>query len=88
MDFTDLIRKRRMVRHFTDEPVPVETARRLIALAQRAQSAGHAQRISFVLVTEEATLRRIALLAHEEAYPRSFISEAPIQIVICADETR
>jgi len=90
MQFHDVVRKRRMVRHFTAEPVPGEVVDRLIEAAQHAPSAGFSQGISFVAVTEEAMRKRVAELAGEEIYVRGgmhpFISEAPVQIVICASE--
>ena len=38
VEFIDVVRKRRMVRNFTDESVPQETLERIIATAQRAPS--------------------------------------------------
>ena len=90
MQFQDVVRKRRMVRHFTAEPVPDEVVERLVEAAQHAPSAGFSQGISFVAVTDEATRKQVAALAGEEMYVRGgmhpFISEAPVQIVICASE--
>jgi len=68
MEFADVVRKRRMVRHFTPEPVPTEIVERIVRTAQRAPSAGYSQGISFVLVTDPATRRRIAEIAGEEYY--------------------
>lgn len=85
----DVVRKRRMVRHFTDEPVPWETVERIIGAAQRAPSAGFSQGVSFVAVTAPETRKQVAELAGEEGYVQGgsgfhpFISEAPVQIVIC-----
>jgi nitroreductase len=88
MDFQDVVRKRRMVRHFTDEPVPVETVEIIVRLAQRAPSAGFSQGVSFVMVTDAGTRKRVAELAGEESYQGfdPFISEAPVQIVLCTSE--
>jgi len=90
MDFAEVIRRRRMVRGFTDEPVPWETVQRLVRAAQRAPSAGYSQGISFVAVTEPAGRRDVAALAGETWYRRAghrpFISEAPVQLVVCAGE--
>jgi nitroreductase len=41
-----------MVRGFTDRPVPWATVERLVRAAQRAPSAGFAQGVSFVAVTD------------------------------------
>jgi nitroreductase len=90
MDFQDVVRKRRMVRHFTDEPVPWETVERIVEAAQRAPSAGFSQGVSFVAVTDPDTRRRVAGLCGEQGYIDGgfapFISEAPVQIVILTSE--
>ena len=90
MEFAEVVRKRRMVRHFTPESVPVETIERIVALAQRAPSAGYSQGVSFVLVTDAERRKQVAVLAGEGGYVESgmhpFISEAPVQLVICTSE--
>jgi nitroreductase len=92
MDFADVVRKRRMVRHFTPEPVPWETVERIVAMAQRAPSAGFSQGVSFVAVTDPAARKRVAQIAGEEGYTQGglgfdpFISGAPVQIVVCTSE--
>lgn len=79
-----------MVRHFTPEPVPIEAVERIVEMAQHAPSAGFSQGVSFVLVTDAEMRRRIAVLADEEGYVSRgmdpFISEAPVQIVVCTSE--
>lgn len=88
VDFQDVVRRRRMVRHFTDEPVPVETVENIVRLAQRAPSVGFSQGVSFVMVTDAGTRRRVAELAGEDSYQGfdHFISEAPVQIILCTSE--
>ncbi|MDQ2743700.1 MAG: nitroreductase family protein [Chloroflexota bacterium] len=90
MDFHDVVRKRRMVRHFTAQPVPDETVARIVEAAQHAPSAGFSQGVSFVAVTEQATRQRVAQIAGEDLYVADgmhpFISEAPVQIIICTSE--
>jgi nitroreductase len=90
MDFTEVIRKRRMVRNFTDEPVPDAVIERIVAAGQRAPSAGFSQGISYVVVTDPDTRRAIGEIAGEEGYVEAgfdpFISGAPVQIVICTSE--
>ncbi|HEX2184643.1 MAG TPA: nitroreductase family protein [Chloroflexota bacterium] len=91
MRFADVVRRRRMVRGFTAQPVPWETVERLVRTTQRAPSAGYSQGISFVAVTSEAGRRRIAEVAGESWYTRAghrpFISEAPVHLVLCAGES-
>lgn len=90
MDFTEVVRKRRMVRHFSSEAVPWETVERIIEAAQHAPSAGFSQGVSFVAVTDEGKRKQVAEIAGEEVYTagghHTFISEAPVQIVVCTSE--
>ena len=43
MDLRDILRRRRMVRHYTGDPVPRETLERIAATVRRAPSAGFSQ---------------------------------------------
>jgi len=43
MEFHDVIRRRRMVRAYTDEPVAEDSVERILAAANRAPSAGFSQ---------------------------------------------
>jgi nitroreductase len=43
MEFEDVIRRRRMVRAYTDEPVAEESVERILAAANKAPSAGFSQ---------------------------------------------
>ena len=91
MQFAAVVRRRRMVRGFANQPVPWETVERLVRTAQRAPSAGFSQGISFVAVTTPAGRQGIAELAGEAWYTRAghrpFISEAPVHLVLCAGES-
>lgn len=79
-----------MVRHFGPEPVPWETVERIVETAQHAPSAGFSQGVSFVAITDAEKRRRVAEIAGEEHYVggghHQFISEAPVQIVVCTSE--
>jgi nitroreductase len=91
MEFSEIVRKRRMVRHFTPEPVAPEVIDRMLALARHAPSAGFTQGQSFVVVTRPDLKREIARLCGEdEGYVQAgfhpFISEAPVLIVACTSE--
>lgn len=89
-DFAEVVRKRRMVRNFTDEPVAPEVLERIIATAQRAPSAGFSQGVVFVSVTDADTRLAIGRIGGEEHYVEGgfdpFISGAPVQVVICTNE--
>ncbi|MFD7655600.1 nitroreductase family protein [Actinosynnema sp. NPDC059797] len=57
MEFQDVVRRRRMVRRFTDEPVPDESVLRIMRNAVRGPSAGFSQGQAF-LVLRDAELER------------------------------
>lgn len=90
MEFQDVLRKRRMVRNFTSQPVANDVVERIVAAGQHAPSAGFSQGVVYVVVTEEATRKAIGEIAGEENYVAGgfdrFISGAPVQIIICTCE--
>ncbi|HKV84703.1 MAG TPA: nitroreductase family protein [Ktedonobacterales bacterium] len=90
MDFADVVRKRRMVRHFSGEPVAPEVVDRILDLARHAPSAGFTQGQSFVVVTDPELRRKIAALCGEDEYVVSgfhpFISGAPVLLIPCTSE--
>jgi nitroreductase len=90
MDFSEVVLKRRMVRHFRPEPVDPEVLKRILELAQHAPSAGFTQGQSFVVVTRPELKQQIAHLCGEEDYVASgfdpFLSEAPILVIACTNE--
>lgn len=90
MDFTEVVLKRRMVRHFTPEPVAAEVIERVIELARHAPSAGFTQGQAFVVVTQPQLKDAIARICGEEGYVEggfhSFISEAPVVVIACTSE--
>ncbi len=90
MDFNEVVLKRRMVRHFSAEPVDPAAIKRIMQLAQHAPSAGFTQGQSFVVVTKTELKQQIAQLCGEEEYVASgfdpFISEAPVLVIPCTCE--
>ncbi len=90
MEFREVVRRRRMVRAYREEPVGEGVLEHLLDLARRAPSAGFAQGQSFVVVSDPITRGRIADLAGEQRYVargfRPWLSEAPVHVVLCGDE--
>ena len=90
MEFTEVVRRRRMVRNYTSQPVAEEALERIVDAGVRAPSAGFTQGQSFVVVTDAARRSRIAELAGESEYvARGFdpwVSRAPVHVVICVSE--
>jgi nitroreductase len=50
MEFQDVVRRRKMVRNFTDEPIDPEVIERIVSNAQRAPSAGFSQGWAFLVL--------------------------------------
>jgi nitroreductase len=87
MEFTDVVRARRMVRAYRPDAVDAEVVRRILDTARRAPSAGHSQGQSFVVVTDAARRRALADLCDEDGYvARGFdpwLSVAPVHVIPC-----
>jgi len=90
VEFTDVVRRRRMVRHFTSDPIAPEVIARLLDLARHAPSAGFTQGQSFIVITRPDLKRAVAHLCREEDYVADgfhpFISEAPMVVIACTSE--
>jgi nitroreductase len=86
MDFADVVRKRRMVRSFTDEPVAPDVVDRILDIARRGPSAGYSQGVEFVVITDAQTRMARAAAADEvlaKAGLRNFVAQAPVHIALC-----
>jgi len=67
----ELMRRRRSVRHFSPDPVPVEVLRDLGAVAAQAPSGANRQPWRFVIVTDpavKAQIREAAEAEEKESY--------------------
>ena len=59
MDLPDVILRRRMVRHFSPDPVDPAALDRILDLARHAPSAGFTQGQSFLVITDHGKPRAI-----------------------------
>ena len=84
MDVFEAIKKRRSVRAYLSEEVSEKDVERLIEAGRWAPSAGNIQPWEFVIVRNPETKRRLSAAALHQ----TFIEEAPVVIVVCADEAR
>lgn len=84
MDFWSVIEQRHSIRAFQSSPVGDDAIERLLGAAMRAPSAGNRQPWHFVIVRNPQV--RAAL--EQAAYGRSFVGEAPVVIVVCAEPER
>lgn len=67
MEFSEVVRRRHMVRRYTPEAVDPEALGQILDTARRGPSAGFTQGQSFVVVTEPGLRRAVAELVGEEA---------------------
>ncbi|RMG25072.1 MAG: nitroreductase family protein [Methanobacteriota archaeon] len=65
-EFYELMRTRRSVRFFSNEPVPEETIQYLVATAARAPSGANKQPWTFVVVKDPKVKREIRIAAEQE----------------------
>lgn len=91
MEFAELVRKRRIVRHFETDPIDPDVIERMLDLARRVPSAGFTQGQDFIVVTDPETKREVGRLCGEEefyepGFGHPWISEAPVQVIPCANE--
>jgi nitroreductase len=84
MEFSELVKRRGMVRRFKDKPIEHEHLIKILSNAARAPSAGHLQPWEFIVVTDHVIKQRLA----EAAVRQMFIAEAPVVIVTCANTDR
>jgi nitroreductase len=88
VEFRDVLARRRMHRAFLPDPIPREQVERIARVIRRAPSGGYSQGQSIVVVTDAATRAEIARRFEEESYAHPFVSQAPVHMVISADERR
>ena len=90
VEFRDILARRRMHRAFLPEPIPEEQVDRIAGVIRRAPSGGFSQGGSIVVVTGEAKRHEIARAfgdEHYTPYGRNFIADAPVHMVISANES-
>jgi nitroreductase len=80
--FLDLIRERRSIRRFLDRPVESEKTELLIEAALRSPSSRGFNPWEFIVVTRRELLEELSLA---KAHGSSFLKNAPLGIVVCAD---
>jgi nitroreductase len=84
MDVFEAIKGRRSIRKFKREPVEDEDMRKILDAGRFAPSAGNCQSSELVVVKEPSLRRRLATAALDQ----TFIAEAPVVIVVCANLPR
>jgi nitroreductase len=90
MEFAEVVRRRRMVRNYTDEPVDPAIVDRALANATRAPSAGFSQGWGFLLLDTPEDVRRFWTASADDiddpdAWLRGMM-RAPVVIVPCSSK--
>ena len=80
MDFMDLVKKRRSIRKYKPDKVPEKDIEYVLEAARQAPSWANRQCWRYIIVSDEATRKKITT--------REWTAEAPIIIVGCADPTK
>ena len=80
--FLSLVQKRRSIRRYEDKPVEPEKIDRLIEVALRAPSSRGFNPWEFVVVTDPILLEK---LSKAKPHGASFLKDASLGIVVCAD---
>ena len=81
MDVFEAIKTRRSIRAFTKQDVSKEDVRKLLDAARWAPSAGNIQPWEFIVVRDLETKKELSTAALDQ----TFIEEAPVVIVVCAN---
>ena len=82
MDVLEAIKGRRSIRAFKNQNVSEIIIEKLVDAGRWAPSAGNIQPWEFIIVRKPETKRALA----EAALDQTFIEEAPVVIVVCANE--
>ena len=90
MEFTEILRKRRMVRSFEADPLPGPVVERILAAGLRGPSAGHTQGVDLLVLSGALETGRYwdATLPEEDrgAFPWSGLLRAPLLVVVVSSE--
>ncbi len=81
MEFYDVVASRYSCRRYLDRPVEEATLLRILEAARRAPSANNRQESRFVVVRDPETREALK----EAAHGQSFVAEAPVVVVACAE---
>jgi nitroreductase len=84
MELKEAIRNRQSVRDFSDSKVPQLILDEILEYANRAPSAGNLQARDFIIVDDERKKEQLSIAANDQ----TFIAEAPVIIVVCANLKR
>lgn len=85
MEFTQVLQRRRMVRHYLPDPIPDQVLHQIMRVVRRAPSAGFSQGHRLVVITAPVLRQRLAAIAEPwylEHGHQPWISQAPVHIAL------
>jgi FMN reductase [NAD(P)H] len=91
VEFRELLPRRRMVRHYTGEPVRLKAVQRIAETVRRAPSAGYSQGQRLLVVTEESGRAEIARILGDAGWTQPddrepWLESAPVHVLVCVRE--
>ncbi|HEY8029204.1 MAG TPA: nitroreductase family protein [Gaiellaceae bacterium] len=88
MDLRDILKRRRMVRHYTGEAIPREMLERVVATVRSAPSAGFSQGQRLLVVDDLGLLADLAALAAgpEDPELEPWFPSAPAHVLVLTRE--
>ncbi|MBM7770670.1 nitroreductase [Actinokineospora baliensis] len=81
MEFSEVVRRRRMVRHYTDQPLTPEVIERVLANALRAPSAGFSQGWAFLALTAPEDRARFWPFIPTRVEQTPTMQDAPLVVI-------
>ena len=81
MEFSEVVRRRRMVRHYSDKPLAPDVVERILASALRAPSAGFSQGWAFLVLTDAADRARFWPFVPTRVEKTPTMQNAPLVVV-------
>ena len=91
VEFSDVVRRRRMVHVFQDRPVAADLIDRLLDVARRGPSAGFSQGTDFLVLDDPESLGRFWELTEDPRFPREpdeLEAAPPVLVIALADPGR
>jgi len=87
MEFSELVKRRRSIHHFTEDEVTEEELVYVLEAARWAPSAGNAQPWRFIVVRRPENREKVwgSTTGIGDITPQNFIKKAPVHIIVCTD---
>jgi nitroreductase len=85
MDVKDAVNLRKSIRKYTDKQIPEEIINELLDAARKAPSAKNVQSHKYFIVKDKVVKNK---LIEAGAFKHSFVNDAPLVIICCADPTQ